>query len=306
MPVGLSMGVIFGGNMRILLIAILSLWAMPVWAQPLKVVTSITILADMVRQVGGDDVEVTSLVGPNGDAHMFEPGPGDVAKLAGAGLLVTNGLDLEGWMDRLIQSAAYHGPLVVAARDVATVTHEEEGQRQKDPHAWQDVMRGRAYVAQITIGLIKVDPAHAEAYRARASAYDKSLAALNLWVKEQIASVPKDKRKVITSHDAFGYFADAYGVQFQAPRGINTEAEPKAGELAELIKQVRATGVTAVFLENMAETKSAELLVREAGAVIGGTLYVDSLSASDGPAATYVAMFRHNVPLLRDAMLKNK
>ena len=306
MPVGSSMGVIFGGNMRILLIAILSLWAMPVWAQPLKVVTSITILADMVRQVGGEDVEVTSLVGPNGDAHVFEPGPADVAKLSSAGLLVTNGLDLEGWMDRLIQSAAYRGPLVVAARDVSIVNHEEEGKREKDPHAWQDVMRGRAYVAQITVGLIKVDPAHAEAYRARATVYDKSLAALNLWVKEQIALVPKDKRKVITSHDAFGYFADAYGVKFMAPRGINTEAEPKAGELAELIKQVRSTGVTALFLENMAETKSADLLVREAGAVIGGTLYVDSLSAKDGPASTYEAMFRHNVPLLRDAMLKNK
>ena len=292
--------------MRFIVLAFFLSWSVPAWAQPLKVVTSTTILADMVAQVGGEDVTVASLVGPNGDAHVFEPGPADVARVAGADLLVINGLDLEGWMNRLAQSSGYKGPVVVAARDVAARSFEAEGVRQKDPHAWQDLMRGRAYVAAISVGLGAVDPAHKDRYRARAAAYDRVLADLNRWVKEQIESVPKDKRQVITSHEAFGYFADAYGVRFLAPRGINTEAEPKAGDLAELVRQIRASGVRAVFIENMSERKSADMLVREAGAVIGGTLYVDSLSAADGPAPTYVEMFKHNVPLLKDAMLQNK
>jgi zinc/manganese transport system substrate-binding protein len=292
--------------MRLVILVMLCLWSVPALAQPLKVVASISILADLVRQVGGEDVEVTTLVGPNGDAHMFEPGPGDVAKLAGAKLLVMNGLQLEGWMTRLVESSGYKGSVLVASRDITPLVVKRGDVRMKDPHAWQDVMKGRAYVLTIELGLIEADPAHAEGYRARAAAYDKVLSGLNRWVKEQMDQVPKAKRQVITSHDAFGYFGEAYGVKFLAPRGLDTEAEPMAGELGELITQIKSGGIKALFLENMTETKTAEMLAREAGAVIGGTLYVDSLSAADGPAPTYEAMFRHNVPLLRDAMMKNQ
>jgi len=287
-------------------IVLLCLWSVSVWAQPVKVVASTTILADMVRQVGGDDVEVAALVGPNGDAHVFEPGPGEVAKLAVADLLVMNGLDLEGWMTRLVQSSGFKGSVLVATRDITPLVVEHDGVRMKDPHAWQDLMMGRAYVLTIELGLIEADPAHADHYRARAAAYDRVLSNLNKWVKEQIAQVPKAKRTVITSHDAFGYFGEAYGVKFLAPRGLDTEAEPKAGELGDLIKQIRSTGIKALFLENMTETKTADMLVREAGAVIGGTLYVDALSDASGPAASYEAMFLHNVPLLVEAMRKNQ
>lgn len=304
--------------MRFIALAILCLWSWPVCAQPLepedsaknhqvlKVVASITILADMVAQVGGDDVTVSALVGPNGDAHVFEPGPMDVGKIAGAGLVVTNGLGLEGWMTRLIQSSGYKGPVTVAAQDIKPRQFDEDGAKRTDPHAWQNITYGRTYVATIAKGLSAADPAHADHYAARAALYDKTLADLDLWVRDQMASVPQSKRQAITSHDAFGYFADAYQVRFLAPRGMNTESEPRAGNLAQLVKQIRSSGIKAVFLENMSETKSADMLVREAGAVIGGTLYVDALSKADGPAPTYEAMFRHNVPLLRDAMLQNK
>ncbi len=292
--------------MRFIILALVCLWSVPALAEPLKVVASITILADMVRQVGGDDVQVTSLVGPNGDAHVFEPGPGDVAKLAGAKLLVMNGLDMEGWMTRLVQSSGYKGQVLVASRDITPLVVTRDDAHMKDPHAWQDLMKGRAYVLTIELGLIEADPAHAANYRARAAAYDKVLSDLNKWVKEQVAQVPKAKRQVITNHDAFGYFGDAYGVKFLAPRGLDSEAEPKAGELGDLIKQIRSGGIKALFLENMTETKTAEMLSREAGAVIGGTLYVDALSEPSGPAPTYEAMFRHNVPLLRDAMMQNQ
>jgi zinc/manganese transport system substrate-binding protein len=217
-----------------------------------------------------------------------------------------NGLELEGWMTRLVESSGYKGSVLVASRDITPMVVKRGDMRMKDPHAWQDVMKGRSYVVTIELGLIEADPAHADGYRARAAAYDKILSGLNRWVKEQMDQVPKAKRQVITSHDAFGYFGDAYGVKFLAPRGLDTEAEPMAGELGELITQIKTGGIKALFLENMTETKTAEMLAREAGAVIGGTLYVDSLSAADGPAPTYEAMFRHNVPLLRDAMMKNQ
>ena len=291
--------------MRVLLLALLTLWVVPAWAQPLKIVTTTTIVADLVRQVGGDNVDVVSLVGPNGDAHMFEPGPADLARLKNADLLVMNGLQLEGWMTRMVQASAYKGPVLVASRDVNARKFEVDGIKQADPHAWQDVMAVRAYVLAIELGLISVDPANKEKYRERAVAYDRVLSNLNRWVKDQIAQVPVDKRKIITNHDAFYYFAEAYGVKFFAPRGLSTEAEPDAGELAELITQIKTTGVKALFLENMSETKTAEMLVHDAGAVIGGTLYVDALSPADGPAATYEAMMRYNVALMCQAMLKN-
>jgi zinc/manganese transport system substrate-binding protein len=299
-------GTICEVDMRVILFVLAVLWSGSALAQPIKVVTSMTILADMVAQVGGEDVEVSTLVGPNSDVHMFEPGPNDVVRLSHADLLVMNGLGLEGWMTRLVQSSGYKGPVIVASRDITPRKIDLDGEKIIDPHAWQDVIRARSYVVSISRALSAVDPVHKANYSERAAAYDKKLSELNRWIKEQIAQVPKEKRRIITSHDAFGYFADAYDVQFQAPRGVNTEAEPKAGELAELITQIRSSGTRALFLENMTERKTADLLVSEANAVIGGTLYVDSLSPPSGPAPSYEALQRYNVPLLCAAMLKNK
>ncbi len=274
-------------------------------AAPVKVVATFTILADMVRQVGGDRVDVTSLVGPDGDAHVYDPIPGDARAVAEADLLVVNGLDMEGWLDRLGDAAGYKGPVVVASKGVDALRIAEDGRTVPDPHAWQDLAQGRIYVANIADGLVRVDPAHAADYRANAERYSRTLAELDLWVRAELASVPPDRRRVITSHDAFGYFGRAYGITFLAPEGINTDAEVTARDLARLVLQVRRTRIKAIFLENMSDPRLVQQLAVETGATVGGTLYVDALSPPDGPAPTYVAMFRHNVPMLKAAMLAN-
>ena len=290
---------------RLLAILVLSLLPTLAQAAPVKVVASFTVLADMVREIGGDLVEVATLVGPDGDAHVFEPTPTDARAVAGADLLVENGLGFEGWIDRLAKAAAYRGPVVIATAGIAPRRMNDNGREMIDPHAWQDLALGRVYVANIAEGLAAADPAHAERYRANAQRYSRQLAELDEWVRASLAGLPEAKRRVITTHDAFGYFGRAYGITFLAPEGLSTEAEVTAQALAELIGQIRRTGIKAVFLENMTDSRLVQQLAREAGAAIGGTLYVDALSAPDGPAPTYIAMFRHNLPDLVAAMAKN-
>ncbi|MXY57935.1 MAG: metal ABC transporter substrate-binding protein [Gammaproteobacteria bacterium] len=261
-------------------------------AGKLKVVTTFTILEDMVRNVGGEHVALTTLVGPDGDAHVYEPTPADARTLARADLVVVNGLGFEGWIDRLVRVSGYRGPVVVASEGVAALTVNED---QPDPHAWQDLANGRLDVANIVRALAAADPANADDYRRRARAYDRELAALDREVKSRLDAFPRDRRKVITSHDAFRYFGRAYGIDFHAPVGLSTESAPSAGQVAALIRQMRDEGIHAVFVENITDPRLVGQLAREAGAVIGGRLYSDSLSGPTGPAPTYLDMFRHNV-----------
>ncbi|HLN24865.1 MAG TPA: metal ABC transporter substrate-binding protein [Patescibacteria group bacterium] len=280
-------------------------------AEPLKVVATFSIIGDLVKQVGGDAVQVTTLVPPGGDAHTYEPTPNDAKGIAGANLVVVNGLHMEGWLDRLIAASATKAPIAVASKGVKPQTMEEEeagGGKAKvvtDPHAWQNLANGQIYVRNIADALTKADPANAAGYRQRADAYTKELKDLDAWVRQQVAQVPPAKRKIITSHDAFGYFGKAYGVTFLAPVGISTESEPTAAGLGQLSDQIKKEGIKALFIENMTDPRLMETLAKESGAVIGGTVYSDSLSEVDGPAGTYVTMFRHNVPAFVAAMQKN-
>ena len=267
-------------------------------ADKLRVVTSFTILADMVRNVGGEHVALATLVGPDGDAHVYEPTPADARSLARADLVVVNGLGFEGWIDRLVKVSGYRGPVVVASEGIAALTGEKN---QPDPHAWQDLTNGRHDVANIVRALAVADPAHAGDYRRRAEAYDRELAALDREVKSRLDAIPRDRRKVITSHDAFQYFGRAYGIDFHAPVGLSTESEPSAGEVAALIRQMRDERIHALFVENITDPRLVGQLAREAGAVIGGRLYSDSLSGPTGPAPTYLDMFRHNVGEIANA-----
>jgi zinc/manganese transport system substrate-binding protein len=286
---------------------IVPLLLVPVAAQAadakLKVVASFSILGDIVQNVGGDRVAVTTLVGPDGDAHVFEPTPADARSVAGADVVFVNGLGFEGWMERLIQASGYKGPLVVASRGVQSRTMDEDGQTVTDPHAWQDLRNGRLYVENVAAGLAAADPQGAEAYRAAAAAYAAELAAKDKWVRDELAAVPNEQRKIITSHDAFQYFGAAYGVTFLAPVGISTEDEPSAAGMAQLARQMRTEGVKVVFFENMTSPKLIETLANEAGARVGGTLYADALSPSGAPADTYLKMFDNNLPQLKAAML---
>ena len=290
------------------LVALAGLVAVPLAAQSaapgkFKVVATITILGDMVAAVGGEHVAVTTLVGPDGDAHAFEPTPADAKALSAADLVVVNGLGLEGWMDRLIEASGYHGPIVIASQGINPRYMGEDGRTVTDPHAWQDLANGHRYTVNIEAALAKTDPAHAVDYQAAAESYLAAIDAMDREVRSAIAEVPSERRKVVSSHDAFGYFGQAYGVEFVAPQGISEDADPSAADLARLIDQIRSEHIKVLFFENALSPRLVQQIGRETDAVVGGTLYADALSPPDGPAPTYLDMFRHNLPLLKAAML---
>ena len=282
--------------------------ALPAFAQTRpKVVATFSILGDLVREVGGDRVDLAVLVGADTDAHTYQPKPSDARTLAGAQALVSNGLGFEGWMDRLAKAAPFKGRAIVATAGVAILdaTPSPGHTHGPDPHCWQDVARTRRYVANIAEGLVAADAVNAASYRERAQSYDERLAQLDQWIKAEIAKVPPAQRKAITSHDAFHYFASAYGVQLHSPRGYSTESEPSARDVAALIREVREQKVKALFVETMSNPGLVDQIARESGGVVGPRLYSDALSAPGGPAATYEAMMRHNVTALVAGMLKN-
>jgi zinc/manganese transport system substrate-binding protein len=277
-------------------------------ADKLPVLASFSILGDLVRVVGGDRVSVTTLVGPGEDAHVFEPKPLDAKNILQTKLLVTNGLGFEPWAQKLVKSAGYKGRSVVASQGVKPRTLPAEkgnSHTETDPHAWQDPTNVVIYVRNIAAALGQLDPAGASSYQANSEAYIKELQALDTWVKEQFATIPAGKRKVITSHDAFGYFGAHYQVGFLAPQGISTEAEPSAKEVAQLIRQIQREKIKAVFVENMSNPKLLAQLSKDAGVTLGPELYVDALSAAGGPADSYLKLMRHNVTRLVSGIRQN-
>lgn len=280
-------------------------WSGAASAADLKVVASFSVLADMVKQVGGDHVEVRSLVGPNGDPHVFEPTPQDGQALANSDLVFVSGLNLEGWMDRLIQASGYKGEVVVASNGVSTRKMEEDGAEITDPHAWNSAANGAIYAKNIAAALVKADPAHAADYEARGAKYEHQLQTLHDWAVQLVNTIPAEKRKVITSHDAFGYLGAAYGIEFHAPTGVSTESEASAATVAALIDQIKKEHIKAVFLENSNDPRMVQQIAAATGAELGGTLYAEALSDSDGPATTYAKMFRTNIELLVNGMKNN-
>ncbi|WP_295144672.1 zinc ABC transporter substrate-binding protein [uncultured Reyranella sp.] len=279
----------------------------------IKAVATFSILGNLLAEVAGDKAAVSAVVGPDMDAHAYQPRPGDARALAEAQVLVSNGLGFEGWIERLAKAAPFKGKAVVATTGVATLaagsdqghSHGHAHDHAADPHCWQDVQRVRTYVANIARGLAEADPPNAAYYRERAEAFDRRLAELDAWVKEEIAKVPADKRRAITGHDSFRYFSSAYGVKFQSPRGYNTSSEPSARDVAALIRAAREQRIKALFVENMTNPGLIDQIARESGAVVGPRLYTDALSGPDGPAPTYEKMMRHNVSALVAGMLKN-
>jgi zinc/manganese transport system substrate-binding protein len=266
--------------------------------EPVRVVASFSILGDFVKNVGGDRVDVTTLVGPDSDVHVYVPPPADARKIAGAKLIVINGLGLEGWLPRLLQLSSEKTPIVTATNGVAPLRLGSEA----DPHAWQSVANAKKYAANIRDGLIAVSPADAELFVKNADAYLAKLDALDSEVRKAVAQIPQGKRKVISTHDAFGYFASAYGVQFIAPLGVSTETEASAKDIARIIEQIRAEKIPAVFMEKMSDPRLIRRISAETGARIGGTLYSDSLTGEKGDAPTYIDMVRHNIKALTSAL----
>ena len=264
----------------------------------LNVVTSFSILGDFVRNVGGDRVSVTTLVGPDGDVHVYTPAPADAKKIAAAKLLVINGFGLEGWLPRLLQASGSKAPIMTATTGIAPLKLGSDA----DPHAWQSVANAKIYVANIRDALAAADPADAKVFQANAENYLGQLDALDREVRQAIAQIPQGRRKVISTHDAFGYFAAGYGIEFIAPLGVSTESEVSARDIAKIITQVKKSGIPAVFLENISDDRLMRRISAETGARVGGTLYSDALTDEKGAAPTYIDMVRHNIKALTSAL----
>ena len=278
--------------------------------EKLKVVASFSILADLTKNVGGDRVEVSALVGPGGDAHVYTPTPADARNVAAAKLVIINGLGFEGWLARLVKSAGNKATVITATKGITPRKEKADAHGHKhshdhsdaDPHAWQSVANAKIYVANIRDALVAADASGAEAYRKNADAYVAKLDALDREVREAVAKLPAERRKVISTHDAFGYFADAYGITFIAPQGVSTEAEATARDVARIISQIRAQKIPAVFLENVSDPRLMRRISQESGARLGGTLFSDSLTDEKGAAPTYIDMIRYNIKALTGAL----
>lgn len=286
---------------RSALVSSIALAALVAHAQsqrPLRVVASFSILADIVRNVGGDAIELHTLVGPDADAHVFEPTPIDAKRLADADLVVVNGLGFEGWLERLVRASGYKGAVAVAS---AGISPRRLG-READPHAWQDLAHARRYALNVRDALTNARPAQASGFAQRAASYTERLAALDVELQQTFAAIPQAQRRVITGHDAFGYLGAAYGIQFLAPQGMSTDSQPTAAAVARLIDQIRKQGVRAVFVENISDPRLVERIAREGGAVVGGRLYSDALSAPGTEADTYLKLFRHNALAVASAL----
>lgn len=276
---------------------------LPVFAQsttprPLRVVASFSILADMAREIGGSAVEVAALVGPDSDAHVFQPSPADARRLANAELVVVNGLGFEGWMDRLVRSSGYRGPVLVTSEGVPV----RRMGREPDPHAWQDLANAQRYAANLRDAMARARPASAAEIGQRCASYIERLQALDREVRARFDAVPRQHRRVISSHDAFGYFGAAYGIEFLAPQGMNTDSEASAASVARLIDQIRREDVRAVFVENISDPRLVQRIAREGGGIVGGRLYSDALSAPGTEADTYLKLFAHNATTIASAL----
>ena len=290
----------------------LALSALPVAAaEPaLRVVASFSILGDWVRQVGGERVAVEVLVGPGSDAHVFSPKPAQARQVGEAQVLFSSGLGFEGWMSRLLKTTNFKGRHVVASQGVKKLVgsdapghgHGHDHGAAPDPHAWQDVANARIYVGNIAEGLCAADAAGCASYRRNAAAYDQQLEALDREIRAAWGRIAPPQRLVITSHDAFGYYARAYGVRFLAPQGISTDSEASAQGVARLVRQIRQQGAKALFVESISDPRLIEQIARETGLQAASTeLYSDSL-APTGEASGYLGMMRHNTRALTQAI----
>lgn len=285
-------------NITILLLILIT--SISTASAKIRVVSTFSILGDMVKNIGGDKIELTTLVGPNGDGHVYEPTPADAKSIASAALVFVNGLGFEGWIDRLVKASGYKGKIIIATKGIKDLKFEGE----LDPHAWQDLSNGRIYIKNIKNALTDLDPKNSDYYKKKFIAYDKILESMDKSTKDRFADISKKNRKVITSHDAFLYFGRAYDIDFRSPVGVTTESEPSAGELAALITEMRKDGIKALFAENITDPRLIKQLAREVNAEIGGTLYSDALSDTSEPANTYINMFKYNVNELASVLSK--
>jgi len=295
--------------MRQILAVICLLFSSLAIAAPLKVVASFSILGNLVQEVGGDRVQVTSLVGPGEDAHVWQAKPADLKKLSGASLFFVNGLGFEGWLKRVEQAAAYKGKVITVTKGIKPLTLKEEGHHdhdghdhgKTDPHAWHDPRAVLVMVDNISAALQAADPTGAAQYRNNATAFKAKISQLDTQTAAAFAAIPAANRKVVTSHDALGYLGARYQIQLLPLQGISTEAEPSAKEMAALIREIRKSKIKAVFAENISNPKLIDQIARETSAKVGAPIYSDALDTKT-PANTWIGMFTHNTQAILAAL----
>ena len=301
----------------------LAVTALPQMAQadePMPVVATFSILGDMVGRIGGEHIALTTLVGPDGDAHVYQPTPKDAQSVAEAKVMFINGLDFEGWLERLAEAASFDGTLVTATKGIDAIAFDDHDDHDDhkdhddhddhhghnhgafDPHAWQSLDHAVTYVDNITAALATADPENAAEYYSNRADYIAQIESLSKEVAFLMSSIPENKRTVVTPHDAFGYLSQTYDINFVAPQGLSTESEASAKDVANLIEQIRDNEISAVFIESITDNRMIEQIANETGAIVGGTLYSDALSGKDGPASTYLKMFRHNAVAISSAL----
>lgn len=310
----------------------------------LPVVTTFSILGDMVERIGGNAVAVTTLVGRNGDTHVYQPTPADARAVREADILFTNGLEFEGWLDRLAEAAEFTGELVVTTNGINTISmqeeehagedhdeehhddeqpmdnhdrehgngndshadeedgHDEHHHGEFDPHGWQSLQNAEVYVDNIAAALAKASPTHATTFYENRDVYIEEIESLDKTINDMISALPLSARTIVTSHDAFQYFGRDYGLNFLAPQGLSTESEASARDVAQLIKQIRAEKISAVFVENVSDPRLVKQIATETGSFVGGKLYPGALSNKDGPASTYLELMHYNATTIVTAL----
>ncbi len=289
-------------------VSLMSMFLAPaIEAKELNIVSTSSIIGDYVRNVGGDLISQTVLVGPNGDPHTFEPSPKDGVALKNADVIFEFGLNLEPWLDQLYLSSESKAQRYRVTGGLILIhgSDPDHDEIEVDPHVWHDVGNAIIMVELIRDALMKADPEHAGQYRDHAEAYLKQLADLQDWIFQQIASLDKERRKLVTSHDTFGYFARRYGFQIigAVVDSATTEAaDPSAAKIAQLTEKIKSSGVPAIFVENVSNPQTAQAIARETGARVAPPLYSDALGEPGSEGEDYVKMMTHNVKTIVEAL----
>jgi zinc/manganese transport system substrate-binding protein len=266
-------------------------------ADKIKAIATISIIGDVLKNVARDSVNLIVLVGANGDAHEYEPIPADSVNIAKADIIFENGLHLEHWLDKLYTASGSKAKRIVVSQGVTPRIFENNPQ-ETDPHAWQDVTNVIIYTQNVRDALIAIDPANKDKYFANAKDYIEKLQSLDSWVKAELALIPVEKRKLVTNHDALGYFANRYGFKIIGaviPSATTEAADLSAQQTIQLLEIIKSNGVHAIFSENMANPNLVETLSKEAGVQVGPDLYTDTLDPVGSQGDTYLKMIRYNV-----------
>ncbi|EKE09369.1 MAG: hypothetical protein ACD_16C00190G0017 [uncultured bacterium] len=286
---------------RLLFFAFFSVFSTASFAKPL-VVTTFSILQDMVHVIGQDKIEIRNLVGPNQDVHVFEPRPENAKDLTQANLVINNGLGFEGWLDRLIKASGFQGQIAVASKGVRPIIYGSRRRRIVDPHAWHSLENAQIYVDNIVEALTTLLPKETSFFKAQAKAYKKSLKILQKKIYKNLKDIPPEMRTVISNHNAFDYLGQDYNIKFYAPLGISTDSEPSAKVIAKLIERIRKEKIRALFVENISNRRLLEQISKETGVKIAGVLYSDALSEPGTEADTYLKMMTFNLSSLVKAL----